>query len=132
VMLISDSRSAIPVQNNRNGMRAAVAGMGYAGQVSLLNVSVTSDIAVGDILVTSGLGGNFPFGYPVGEVASIQKSPGERFAVIMVRPSAHLDKSRQVILLWPPEESPSSAATPPTHKSPATAAVKETKKRVKK
>jgi len=105
-MLISDSRSVIPVQDNHNGMRLAVAGTGYADQLSLLNVSVTADITVGDVLVTSGLGGRFPFGYPVGKVTSIQRNSGERFAVVTVSPSAHLDKSRQVVLLWPspPEE----------------------------
>lgn len=103
-MLISDSRSAIPVQNNRNGMRSAVAGGGYADQLNLLNVSVTADIAVGDVLVTSGLGGRFPFGYPVGEIASIHQNAEERFAIVSVKPSAHLSKSRQVILLWPSEE----------------------------
>jgi rod shape-determining protein MreC len=109
-MLISDSRSAIPVQNNRTGMRSVVAGTGYADQLSLLNVSVTADVAVGDVLVTSGLGGGFPFGYPVGEVASVQQNSGERFAVIGVTPRAHLDKSRQVILLWP-------SAAPPIQES---------------
>lgn len=118
-MLISDSRSAIPVQNNRNGIRSVVAGIGYTGQLSLLNVSVTADVAVGDMLVTSGLGGGFPFGYPVGEVLSVQQNSGERFAVIAVTPSAHLDKSRQVILLWPPEVEKAPVPAPVIAENPS-------------
>jgi rod shape-determining protein MreC len=126
VMMVSDSRSVIPVQNNRNGTRAAVAGMGYSDQLSLLNISVTADIAVGDVLVTSGLGGKFPFGYPVGEIISIQRNSGERFAIVSVKPSAHLDKSRQMILLWPEQEPAQSMSAT---KAPAK---KENKKTAKK
>ncbi len=113
-MLISDIRSAIPVQNTRNGMRSIAAGIGYADQLNLLHVSITTDIAVGDVLVTSGLGGRFPFGYPVGKVVSIQKSAEERFAIVQVSPAAHLDKSRQMVLLWPSTNQPVSS---PSHKT---------------
>lgn len=124
-MLISDTRSAIPVQNNRNGMRLVVAGMGYTDQLSLLNVPVTANVLVGDVLVTSGLGGKFPFGYPVGEVTSIQQNSGERFAVALVAPHAHLDKSRQVILLWPSEEQEPATSVAP---KPITSAKTQAKK----
>lgn len=126
-MLISDSLSAIPVQNNRNGMRSAVAGRGYADQLTLLNVSITADVAVGDVLVTSGLGGRFPFGYPVGEIVSIQQNSEERFAVISVKPRAHLNKSRQVILLWPSEDLTQSSIE--THTSSTAVSNKKTKKK---
>ncbi len=128
-MLVSDTRSAVPVQNTRNGMRLVVAGMGYADQLSLLNVPVTADIVVGDMLVTSGLGGKFPFGYPIGKVASIQQNSGERFAVIRVAPSAHLDKSRQVVLLWPSEEQVLAASVHPP--ASATPSEKPSKKKAK-
>src|SRR5262249_27030613 len=101
VLLISDGRSALPVQNNRNGMRAIVAGTGYANSLSLLHMPNTADVKVGDYLVTSGLGGRFPFGYPVGQIISIKKTSAERFALIEVRPAAHLDRSRMVVLVWP-------------------------------
>lgn len=112
VMLVSDVRSAIPVQNNRNGVRSIVNGSGYPDQLNLLYVPVTADIHVGDMLVTSGLGGRFPSGYPVGEVSSVKRSAADRFAVVMMMPSAHVDVSRQVILLWPPEENIEPLAPP--------------------
>lgn len=118
VLLVSDGRSAIPVQNNRNGMRAIVAGTGYANALSLLHLPDTADVKVGDDLITSGLGGRFPFGYPVGQVSSIKKSSGERFAIIDVKPSAHVDRSRMVVLVWPlslqDTTSPSQPAAPST------------------
>lgn len=122
MMLISDSRSAIPAQNNRNGIRSIVSGTGYSDQLSLLNVSVTADINVGDVLVTSGLGGRFPVGYPLGEVVAIKRAATDRFASITVKPSAHLDRSRQVMLLWPSEEVEAipntTAPSPPTNSKP--------------
>ncbi|MFT3742506.1 MAG: rod shape-determining protein MreC [Gammaproteobacteria bacterium] len=117
VLLVSDGRSAIPVQNNRNGMRGIVAGTGYANALSMLHLPNTADVKVGDYLVTSGLGGRFPFGYPVGQIVSIKKTSADRFAVIEVRPAAHVDKSRMVVLVWPanivpaPQPQPAPAPT---------------------
>lgn len=118
VMLITDTRSAIPSQDNRNGIRAIVAGTGYTNELALLNTPDTTDIQVGDVLVTSGLGGTFPFGYPVGKVTSVNKSSGERFAIITVEPSAHIDRARQVLLVWPEEDLNSAAHQAPP--APAT------------
>lgn len=106
VLLLTDTRSAIPVQNNRNGIRAIAAGLGYGDKLELLHVPDTSDIQAGDLLVTSGLGGNFPFGYPVGVVQSVDQSGGDGFAKIRVKASAHIEQSRQLILLWPPSDIP--------------------------
>ena len=116
-MLINDIRSAVPVQDSRNDLRSVVVGMGYADQLSLLNISVTSNIAIGDTLVTSGFGGRFPFGYPVGKIVSIQNNAGGRFAVVQVNSAAHLDRSRQVVLLWPPQDKPLTETMP--HKNTA-------------
>lgn len=101
VLLMSDATSAIPVQNNRTGARFILAGDGDAEQLNLLHVSATADIQLGDVLVTSGLGGQIPFGYPVGEVMSIKHVATEPFAIVAIKPSARLNKSRQVIVLWP-------------------------------
>ncbi len=105
VLLITDARSAIPVQDNRTGMRAIVAGTGYANELSLLHMPTTTDVQRGDFFVTSGLGGRFPFGYPVGTIVDINKKSGQRFAVITVKPSAHVEESRMVVLVWPPNVS---------------------------
>ncbi|MBX9586682.1 MAG: rod shape-determining protein MreC [Gammaproteobacteria bacterium] len=101
VLLISDSRSAVPVQSTRTGSRAIAAGQGVSNDLQLLFVPDTADFQVGDSLETSGLGNRFPVSYPVGVVSEVVHRPGERFSQITVYPSAHLDSSRQVLLVWP-------------------------------
>lgn len=101
VLLLSDVRSAIPVQNSRTGIRGIVAGTGRLDKLSLINMPITSDIQVGDLLFSSGLGGRFPAGYPVGTISQVQHKPGEQFAVITVKPSANLNGNEQALLIWP-------------------------------
>ncbi|EKD72431.1 MAG: rod shape-determining protein MreC [uncultured bacterium] len=101
VLLVNDPHSGVPVQVTRNGMRAIAVGDAYTGKLRLANVSQTADIKRGDVLITSGLGENYPEGYPLGQVSSIEKDPGLQFATILVEPSARLDRSRQVLLVWP-------------------------------
>ena len=102
VLLINDAHSGVPVKIVRNGLRAIAVGDNYSGKLRLNNIQQTADIKVGDILITSGLGEHFPEGYPVGRVISVVKDPGLQFATIMVDPAAHLDRSRGVLLVWPP------------------------------
>ncbi len=99
-LLITDSTHSIPVQINRNGVRAIAEGTGMLGSLEIHHVSATTDIREGDLLVTSGLGGRFPVGYPVAEVTSIERDPGQPFADILARPSAALDRSRHVLLVF--------------------------------
>lgn len=99
VLLLSDIHSAIPVQISRNGLRAVVIGMGSLDKLALINLVDTADVKPGDLLVSSGLGGHYPAGYPVGEVTHIKHIGGERFATIDVKPAAHLQKGRQVLLV---------------------------------
>ncbi len=101
VLLITDTRSAVPVQDYRNGVRAIAVGLGLSGRLALINVPSTSDIKVGDLFVSSGLGERFPVGYPVGVVAQMGQVSGNRFATITLVPSAHLDRTQQVLLAWP-------------------------------
>ncbi len=100
VILISDSRHALPVQINRNGIRAIAEGSGRINRLWLTNLVATTDIEVGDLLVSSGLGKRFPEGYPVGTVEYIEKDPGESFLTVAVKPSALLDRSRFVLLVF--------------------------------
>lgn len=104
VLLISDPTHALPVQINRNGVRSIAEGTGDLNRLRLRHVSNTTDIRVGDLLVSSGLGGRFPVGYPVAEVDTIVRDPGQSFARVIVRPMARLDRSRHVLLVFDSRE----------------------------
>ncbi|MBX3709804.1 MAG: rod shape-determining protein MreC [Gammaproteobacteria bacterium] len=100
VLLINDPRSGIAVQNVRNGVRAIATGDSYSGKLRLMYVPNTADITVGDVFLSSGLGDRYPEGYPVGKVISANKDPAHQFAEVYLQPSARLDSSRQVLLIW--------------------------------
>jgi len=101
VLLVTDARSAVPVQNYRTGVRAIAMGQGSADQLALINVPDTSDVQPGDSFVCSGLGLHYPVGYPVGVVTKVEHVPGRRFAKVTLKPAAHLDQTGQVLLAWP-------------------------------
>jgi rod shape-determining protein MreC len=100
VLLISDSRHAVPVQINRNGLRAIAYGVGALHYLELGSVPATYDIKVGDLLVSSGLGGRFPEGYPVGRISEILIEPGKSFSQIKVIPEAQLNRSKLLLLVF--------------------------------
>lgn len=104
VILITDATHAMPVQVNRNGLRAVAVGTGQDGMLLLENLPTNSDIEVGDLVISSGLGDRFPKGYPVGTISKITIEPGEAFAMVQVIPSARLEQSREVLLVWPNNE----------------------------
>ena len=103
VLLITDPNHALPVQVNRNGLRAIAVGTGQNDKLQLENLPNNADIRVGDLIITSGLGRRFPPGYPVGQIEKISLDPGEPFAKVMVKPSAQLSQSREVLMVWPYE-----------------------------
>lgn len=100
VLLVTDATHAIPVQVNRNGVRAIAEGVGRLDRLELRHVASTEDIAVGDLLVSSGLGGRFPEGYPVATVTEVIVDPGQAFARVRAEPSAALNRSRHVLLVF--------------------------------
>ena len=100
VLLITDKSHAIPVQITRNNVRTVAEGIGNLYELRLRYVSSTMDIKAGDILVSSGLGGRFPVGYPVAQVETITFDPGEAFATVIAKPAARLDRSRHVLLVF--------------------------------
>jgi len=112
-ILITDPSHAIPVQVNRNGVRGILVGNGSLAEVSLPHLTSSADIRVGDLLVTSGLGGRFPPGYPVAEVTKVDVSSGDAFTQINARPLSHLDRSREVLLVWPTLVNPTPVSEPP-------------------
>ncbi len=103
VLLVSDSSHAVPVEVVRNGLRAVLLGNGDPDALELVHVPDTADIREGDLLVSSGLGGRFPKGYPVAEVELITKEPGEPFVQITASPRADLNRSRLVLVVFSPE-----------------------------
>ena len=112
VLLVSDSSHAVPVAVVRNGLRAVLLGIGNADALELVHVPDTADIREGDLLVSSGLGGRFPKGYPVAEVANIIKEPGEPFVQIQARPMADLNRSRLVLVVFTPDPQDEENETP--------------------
>ncbi|RKZ70255.1 MAG: rod shape-determining protein MreC [Gammaproteobacteria bacterium] len=109
VLLLTDPTHAIPVQVNRNGLRSVAVGTGQNHVLQLEHLSNNVDIKEGDLVVSSGLGSRFPPGYPVGVVQTISRVPGEPFAKVTILPSAQLEKSREVLLVWPETRSRSLA-----------------------
>ena len=100
VLLITDSHHQTPVEVNRNGERALARGSSNRpGQLELEFVTASQDIVVGDKLVSSGMGSVFPKNYPVGEVETIVRNPGQNFLAVTVRPFAKLDSTRLVLLV---------------------------------
>lgn len=104
VLLITDNSHALPVQVLRNGVRGVLVGSGFLDELFLVNMPDTADVVQGDQLVSSGLGGRFPSGYPVAEVFQVDHDPGEAFASIRARPLAELTKSRHVLLVYRGDE----------------------------
>jgi rod shape-determining protein MreC len=119
VILVSDAAHAIPVQVNRNGLRTIAVGTGDMSRLKLPYLSTSADVVAGDLLVTSGLGGGFPAGYPVGTVAEVKRDPAQSLADVEVRPAAALDRSREVMFVWlkagapAPAPGAAQAAAPP-------------------
>lgn len=98
-MLITDPTHAIPVVVERTGLRTIAYGSGAIDRLQLPNISISADLKPGDKLLTSGLGGRFPAGFPVGEIRSVSADQSGMFAIAIARPAAALDRSGEVLLL---------------------------------
>jgi rod shape-determining protein MreC len=113
VILVSDAAHAIPVQINRNGLRTVAVGTGDTNRLKLPYLPTSADVVAGDLLVTSGLGGGFPAGYPVGTIAEVKRDPAQSLADVDVKPAAALDRSRELLFVW---LKPQAAELPPPPK----------------
>lgn len=121
-LLITDPNHGIPVEIARNGLRSIAHGEGSGG-LSLPYLPSNADIRSGDQLVSSGLGGRFPSGYPVGTVTTISHQAGEHFLNIAATPAAHMDRGREVLLVWhDSSQSPQPSSTPAPKSAPKPAA----------
>lgn len=110
-LLISDPDHALPVEVNRNGLRTIAFGTGEYDRLELQYLANNADIDSGDLLVTSGLGGMFPAGYPVAIVDTVERLPQEPFARVSARPTAALNQVREIMLIWAAAPQPSSDDT---------------------
>ncbi|MBN8727983.1 MAG: rod shape-determining protein MreC [Xanthomonadales bacterium] len=99
VMLVTDPTHAVPVVVERTGLRTIAYGSGVIDRLELPNIPISGDVQVGDKLLTSGLGGRFPAGFPVGEIQSISNDASGMFAAALATPAAALDRSGEVLLL---------------------------------
>jgi rod shape-determining protein MreC len=113
VILVSDAAHAIPVQVNRNGLRTIAVGTGDVTKLRLPYLPTSADVVAGDLLVTSGLGGGFPVGYPVGTVAEVKRDPAQSLADVDVKPAAALDRSRELLFVWLKPQAAETIAPPP-------------------
>jgi rod shape-determining protein MreC len=114
IILVSDPEHAVPVQVLRNGLRTIAVGLGDAAALSLPYLPVNSDVVAGDMLVTSGLGGVFPQGYPVARVTEVGRDPGDALAQVRAAPLGGLDRDRLVALVWFTPGHPAAPAPPST------------------
>jgi rod shape-determining protein MreC len=122
--MITDAEHAIPVQSNRSGVRTIAVGTGDINRLSLPFVTVESDLKQGDLLLSTGMGGVFPPSYPVAQVTKVERTAKATFAIVEARPTAALDRNREVLLVWfkapAPEPPPAAAPQPETQAATAT------------
>jgi rod shape-determining protein MreC len=112
-VLITDADHSIPVSVNRSSVRTIAYGTGDSSRLRLPQLTNNADIVVGDLLISSGLGGVFPAGYPVGRVIEVTLRPEQGFAEVIAEPASALDRDHEVLLVWS-EDEPRAAGTAPT------------------
>jgi rod shape-determining protein MreC len=116
-LLITDPDHAVPVQVARTGLRTIAYGTGRADELTLPNVPQSADVRVGDRLITSGIGGRFPAGFPVGTITAVHPDDTRLFLVAQARPAAHLDRGLEVLLVGQ-LPAVTDAGPPVTHRPP--------------
>ena len=100
VILITDPEHAVPVQIERTGLRTIAVGTGDTASLALPYLPANADVKTGDVLMTSGLGGVFPAGYPVGRVVEVHRDAVQPLAQVRAVPFASMNIDREVMLVW--------------------------------
>jgi rod shape-determining protein MreC len=106
VILITDPEHAVPVQIERTGLRTIAVGTGTG--LALPYLPANADVKMDDLLITSGLGGVFPQGYPVARVTGVQREAVQALAQVRAAPLARMDRVREVMLVWFRPEHPAA------------------------
>ncbi len=101
VLLLSDQSHAISLRSERNDIRVLAQGTGDIGRLELMFIPHSTELKEGDLLMSSGLGGIFPEGYPVATIRQIVRDESLPFAKVIADPVSALDRVRNVLLLWP-------------------------------
>jgi len=135
VMLLSDPGHGLPVIDARSGLRSVLNGVGNADRLMISSMPLSADLEVGDLLLSSGVGGRFPAGLPVAEVVAVERSPGSAYARASARPLAGLNRARELLVVaeplsaepWPstelsPEQAAPASAEPPQSSAAESAA----------
>lgn len=131
VLLLTDPDHALPVAVVRNGVRLVAHGTGRSDRLTLGSIPLSSDVKVGDLLVTSGLGERFPAGFPIGRIVALRPDDSRAFLIGEVEPAAQLDRGRDVLLLRHAPPRPATGTVPPPGEaggavsSPAAGAARE-------
>jgi rod shape-determining protein MreC len=99
VLLLTDPDHAVPVMVARTGVRLVAYGKGRSATLELANIPLSADVKVGDEVITSGIGGRFPAGFPVGRITALHPDDSHAFLVGDLVPAAQLDRGRDVLLL---------------------------------
>jgi rod shape-determining protein MreC len=126
VILVTDPEHAVPVQVERTGLRTIAVGAGNEGALTLPYLPANADVKRGDLLITSGLGGVFPPGYPVARVSEVHRDAVQPAAQIRAVPLARIDHDHEVALVWFKDvrvNNPEIQAQPAPHKSAPAATV---------
>ncbi|GAA5647945.1 rod shape-determining protein MreC [Vibrio proteolyticus] len=118
VLLLTDSNSAIPVQVIRNDIRVIASGNGKIDQIQLEHIPTSTDIQQGDLLVSSGLGGVYPEGYPVAHVSKVERDTQREFASIEADPVVDFERLRYLLLIWPNGSKPEAAGLTTSNEPP--------------
>jgi|TARA_R110002074_G_scaffold54746_1_gene136313 rod shape-determining protein MreC len=119
ILLITDPNHATPVEINRTGLRTIATGNGAKNTLNLPYLPHNTDIKTGDLLITSGLGGVFPKGYPVAIVSTLKSSPGEAFMQAEATSIAKVDSTRELLLVWSNQEPISLIKNPVVNTQPS-------------
>ncbi|HEY6454629.1 MAG TPA: rod shape-determining protein MreC [Steroidobacteraceae bacterium] len=119
VILVTDPEHAIPVEIERTGVHTIALGTGDPDSLTLKYLPGNADVKPGDLLLTSGLGGVFPQGYPVARIAEVRHDAVQPLAQFRATPLAHLAALHEVMLVWFQDANP---AAPPRLMNGATTA----------
>lgn len=104
--LVTDEQTSVPALLQRNGLRVLVFGSGRPGLIEVRYLSLDVDIQVGDVLVSSGIGGYYPAGLQIGVITHIEPNSAQGFVRALAEPTAHPERHRHFLVLLQQPETP--------------------------